>query len=144
MADNTEWVLLDTETDGLYEPVHIVEVAAQRMIGTEPAGEMFHIFINHDVPIPAEALAIHGYTREFLTRNGVEPRAAHKELGNYIGDRLISSHYLAFDWERCLLPEWWRLGIVPRGHKGMCMWFLARTMTDSPAAIVESRRFQLF
>ena len=60
MSDQTEWVILDTETDGLYFPIHIVDVAAQRMRGLEPDGEPFQVFINHDIPIPADAFAIHG------------------------------------------------------------------------------------
>jgi hypothetical protein len=33
MSDHTEWVILDTETDGLYHPIHIAEIAAQRIGG---------------------------------------------------------------------------------------------------------------
>lgn len=133
MNDETQWVLLDTETDGLYYPIHVVEIAAQRMRGLEPDNEPFQVFINHDVPIPPEALAIHGYTREFLAENGVSPHVGHSRLRDYIGDRLVSSHYLSFDWNRVLVPEWGRLGAAPCGRKGMCTWLLSRrTIHETP------------
>tara|TARA_Y100001933_G_C18925625_1_gene533007 strand:- start:89 stop:253 length:165 start_codon:yes stop_codon:yes gene_type:complete len=47
-----EWVILDTETTGLTPPIYVVEVAAQRMVGTEPDGEPFSCLINHDIEIP--------------------------------------------------------------------------------------------
>ncbi|MGD0251964.1 MAG: exonuclease domain-containing protein, partial [Verrucomicrobiota bacterium] len=58
------WVIVDTETDGLTAPIHVIEIAAQLMEGSQPYGDPFQIYLNHDVPIPAAATAIHGYTRE--------------------------------------------------------------------------------
>jgi hypothetical protein len=37
--DNTEWLLLDTETNGIKVPVYVVELAAQWMRGWLPHGE---------------------------------------------------------------------------------------------------------
>jgi len=134
MNDETEWVILDTETDGLYSPIHVVEVAAQRMRGLNSDGEPFQVFINHDVPIPAEALAVHGYTKEFLAANGVSPYAGHSLLRDYIGSRLVSAHYLNFDWNRVLIPEWARVGVAPCGRKGICTWLLSRrTIHETPS-----------
>src|SRR6185369_9964737 len=36
---NATWVIIDTETDGLLDPIHVVEIAAQRMNGWDPVGE---------------------------------------------------------------------------------------------------------
>ena len=33
------WVIVDTETDGLYEPIHVVELSAQLMRGWEAVGD---------------------------------------------------------------------------------------------------------
>lgn len=49
----TEWTLIDTETTGLFAPIHVVEVAAVRMRGWEPTGETFQAFLDHDIEIPA-------------------------------------------------------------------------------------------
>jgi hypothetical protein len=45
------WLVVDTETDGLIEPVQVVEIAAQRMRGWQRDGEAFRVLLNHDVPI---------------------------------------------------------------------------------------------
>lgn len=133
MSEQAEWVIIDTETDGLYFPIHVVEVAAQRMKGLEPDGEPFQVFINHNIPIPPEAFAIHGYTREFLAANGVAPDVGHGLLRDYIGNRAVSSHYLSFDWNRVLVPEWNRIGVTSDGQKGMCTWLLSRrTIHETP------------
>jgi DNA polymerase-3 subunit epsilon len=83
MRNNAEWVIVDTETDGLFAPIHVVEIAAQRMVGWEPRGEPFRVFLDHDVFIPYEALAVHGYTREFLREHGQEPAHAHALFADF-------------------------------------------------------------
>jgi hypothetical protein len=45
MLDHTEWVILDTETDGLEYPIHVLEVAAQRMRGKSKDGQPFRVFL---------------------------------------------------------------------------------------------------
>src|ERR1017187_8233405 len=114
---DTNWILVDTETDGLFKPIHIVEIAAQRMCGWEPVGNPFQVFLNHDVPIPREVVAIHGYTREFLRRRGLVPREAHDEFRRYVNADPVSAHNLSFDWNRCLVPEWRRLRVKPVDRK---------------------------
>ena len=108
----TDWIIVDTETDGCRAPIHIVEICAQRMRGGEPCGEPFRVWLDHDVPIPREVVAIHGYTREFLRQHGIDPHAAHRALGDYAGGLPFVAHNLAFDWDRCLVPEWTRLGLL--------------------------------
>ena len=126
MKDGTKWVVLDTETDGLCHPIHIVEIAAQRMIDDQIDGEPFQIFLNHGVPIPTAAYSIHGYSQSFLTKNGAEPREAYKQLREYIGDRFVCCHNMRYDWSQALMPEWARLGIKSIGQKGFCTWMLSK------------------
>jgi len=45
--NNTSWILLDTETNGLVAPIYVVELAAQRMRGWEAVGEPFRRLLNH-------------------------------------------------------------------------------------------------
>src|SRR5512138_144489 len=80
---SSEWLIVDTETDGLMDPIHVVEIAAQRMRGWEPVGERFRVLLNHDVPIPSAAVAIHGYTEGFLRQNGEEPLRAHAKFREF-------------------------------------------------------------
>jgi DNA polymerase III epsilon subunit-like protein len=141
MTDSTEWVVLDTETDGLYYPINIVEIAAQRMVGTTPIGTPFQVLINHNVPIAPEAVAIHGYTNKFLATHGVNPVEAYGRLCDYVGDRFVTAHCLRFDWDQALAPEWGRLSIPPVGKRGFCFWLLARrVVTEMPSHRLDALR----
>ena len=120
------WVLVDTETDGLETPIHAIEVAAQRFKGFEPFGEPFRVFINHGIEIPLAATAVHGYTTEVIEEYGISPQEAYQQIGDYISGAPIAAHYLGFDWNRVLAPEWERLGITPLGQRGFCTWKLAK------------------
>jgi DNA polymerase III epsilon subunit-like protein len=124
--EETEWVLIDTETDGFTEPVHVVEIAAQKMRGWLPIGDKFRVLLNHDIEIPKAATAIHGYTKSFLSKNGVDPIVAHQQFSEFVGDRPIVSHNLSFDWNRALFSEWLRLGLPPAGRRGFCSLMLCR------------------
>jgi len=120
------WVLIDTETDGLYAPIHAIEVAAQKFDGLCPVGDPIQVFINHGIEIPFEATEVHGYTTEFIEENGLSPIDAYARLRAYIGNNPVVSHYLQFDWNRVLMPELMRLGIPPIGRPGFCTWLLSR------------------
>jgi DNA polymerase-3 subunit epsilon len=124
--DSDQWVILDTETDGLNYPIHALEIAAQRMRGRFKDGEPFRAFLNHQIPIPAVATAIHGYTEEFLAKHGIPPSEAYQQLRCYIEDRNVVAHYLRYDWNAVLLPEWRRLHIPQIGRQGFCTWHLSK------------------
>jgi DNA helicase-2/ATP-dependent DNA helicase PcrA len=108
---SARWVIADVETDGLYEPIHIVELAGQLMDEWEPIGDPFRMLLNHNVRIPADAVAIHGYTQEYLARHGADPAEVYALFKDYAQDYPIVAHNLCYDWNRCLVPEWTRLGI---------------------------------
>jgi len=123
---NQRWVIVDTETDGLTNPIHVVEIAAQLMQGSEPIGKPFQVYLNHNVPIPTRAFAVHGYSQEFLRVNGLPPVEAHEAFRQYAGESPIVAHSLGFDWNRALEPEWARLGLMPIGRRGFCTVSLSR------------------
>lgn len=128
------WVVIDTETDGLHEPIHVVELAGQLMEGWERVGEPFRMLLNHDVPIPPEAVAIHGYTQEYLRRHGQEPRHVHAAFRDYARDYPLVAHNLSYDWNRCLEPEWARLGVPQVGQRGFCCMMLARRLVPETSS----------
>ena len=128
MKNGTRWVILDTETDGLYDPIHIVELSGQLMEGWQPIGDPFSLLLNHEISIPEEAVAIHGYTREFLRENGHNPVSVHEAFREYARDYPVVAHNLSYDWNRCLEPEWARLGISPIGCRGFCSMMLSRRL----------------
>lgn len=125
-----KWVIVDTETDGLDAPIHVVEIAAQLMEGWDPCGPPFQVYVNHDTPISPQAVAIHGYTREFLRNHGRPPLEAHEAFRHYAKDRPLVAHNIAYDWNRALEPEWLRLGLAPIGQRGFCTMLLARRVID--------------
>lgn len=129
MRDET-WLIVDTETNGLFQPVYVVEIAAQKMCGWEPVGDPFQMLLNHEVPIDPGAEAVHGYSREYLRLHGEDPRRAHQAFHDYAGELPIVAYNLAFDWGRVLAPEYRRLGVPVSGTKGFCAMTLARRVID--------------
>lgn len=133
MKTNFRWVVLDTETDGFYEPVNVIEIAAQAMEGWAPVGDPFRVLINHGVQIDSQAERVHGYTQEFLEENGLAPIEAHQLFASYVGDSPVVSHNMAFDWDRALVPEWGRLGMPSVGKRGFCTLKLSRRLVPEAA-----------
>lgn len=126
MKDGKKWVIVDTETNTLYPPVYVIEIAAQLMEGWTPVGEPFRIFINHGVKIDPDAKSIHGYDEKFLDKNGINPIKAYEKFRDYAQDYPLVAHNLAFDWNRALTGEYERLGIDPIGTRGFCTLMLSR------------------
>jgi DNA polymerase III epsilon subunit-like protein len=130
----TEWVLIDTETSGLGQPIYCVELAAQRMKGVTPDGAPFRALLNHEVNIDPQAEALHGYSRAFLRANGRGPDEVHREFNAYAADRPVVAYNLSFDWARVLEPELKRLGMTPTYRPGFCALTLARRCVDETAS----------
>lgn len=120
------WVLVDTETDGLCAPIHALEIAAQRYDEMAPVGEPLRLFLDHDILIPSEAKEVHGYDEKFLKENGINPRKAYEEFWDYVGGARIAAHFAQYDWTRVLVPESARLGVKMNGAIGFCTWKLAK------------------
>lgn len=140
------WVIIDTETDGLYEPIHVVELSGQLMDGWDAVGEPFRMLLNHDVPIDPAAEAIHGYSREYLRQHGEKPEHVYELFRGYTQGHPLIAHNLSFDWNRCLQPEWARLGLSDIGQRGFCCMMLARrlvTETQSYRLDVLKEKFRI-
>jgi DNA polymerase-3 subunit epsilon len=65
-------VVLDTETTGMnrdgqvYLGHRIIEIGCVEVINRRLTGRHFHVYIQPDMPIDPEAMAVHGITDEFL------------------------------------------------------------------------------
>jgi DNA polymerase III subunit epsilon len=106
-------VVLDTETTGL-DPAsghRIVEIACFELVNHIPTGRSYQRYINPERDIPADAIAVHGLTAEFLTD---KPRFAEiaDELLTFIADAPLVIHNSEFD-VRFLNAEFQRLERVP-------------------------------
>ena len=66
-------IVLDTETTGLShaEGDRLVEIGCVELINHIPSGKNFHVYINPERDMPAEAEAIHGLSAAFLKDKGV-------------------------------------------------------------------------
>lgn len=91
-------IVLDTETTG-FDPDtgdRIVEIGAIELMNYLPTGRHFHVYINPERDMPAEALAVHGLTQEFLSD---KPRFADicGDFVAFVGDARLIIHNAAFD-----------------------------------------------
>src|ERR1700719_764444 len=68
-------IVLDTETTGLdpYQGHRLVEIGCIELVNRIPSGQTFHRYVNPHRDIPAEALAVHGLTAEFLRARRKHP-----------------------------------------------------------------------
>jgi DNA polymerase-3 subunit epsilon len=91
-------VVLDTETTGL-DPAdghRVVEIACVELFNHVPTGRAFHRYLNPQRDVPAEALAVHGLTAEFLAQHPPFAAVA-EELLAFIGDDRLIIHNAEFD-----------------------------------------------
>jgi DNA polymerase III epsilon subunit-like protein len=128
--NGAEWVMLDTETNGLAPPIAVVELGAQLMRGWEPVGAPFRFLLNQNAEISPEASRVNGYTREILERDGELPLTVYGAFANYAAGRPLVAFNLAFDFDQVLIPEWQRFGLEPAGSRGMCALRLAQRLLD--------------
>lgn len=92
-------IVFDTETTGL-DPLtgdRVVEIGAVELINHLPSGNHYHVYLNPDRSMPAEAFAIHGLGDDFL-RDKPRFHEVAAEFLRFVGDeaRLIA-HNANFD-----------------------------------------------
>lgn len=91
-------IVLDTETTGL-DPKRgdrLIEIGCVELINRIPSGKEYHVFINPERDVPAEAQAVHGISTEFLADKPVFARLA-AEFSAFIGMDQLVIHNAAFD-----------------------------------------------
>jgi DNA polymerase-3 subunit epsilon len=91
-------IILDTETTGINPALghRIVEIGALELINHVPSGRNFHVYINPERDIPAEAEAVHGLSATFLSDKPVFAKIADDFL-EFIGDAALVIHNASFD-----------------------------------------------
>jgi len=91
-------IVLDTETTGLdpFQGHRMIEIGCVELINRFPSGQNFHRYVNPERDVPAEAIAIHGLSAEFLRD---KPRFDEivDELVAFIGDAPLVAHNALFD-----------------------------------------------
>ncbi|GGC72046.1 DNA polymerase III subunit epsilon [Marinobacter halophilus] len=91
-------IVLDTETTGIdpRDGHRIIEIGCVEVIERELTGRNYHVYINPEREVEAEAITIHGITNEFLTD---KPRFAQvaDEFFEFIKGAELVIHNAAFD-----------------------------------------------
>ena len=91
-------IVLDTETTGLdpFGGDRIVELGAVELMNHMPTGRTFHAYLNPQRDVPAEAVAVHGLTAEFLADKPLFGAVA-AEFAAFLGEARLVIHNAAFD-----------------------------------------------
>jgi DNA polymerase-3 subunit epsilon len=91
-------IVLDTETTGLdpFQGDRLVEIGCVELVNRIPSGQTFHQYFYPERGMPAEALAIHGLTDEFLKDKPLFADVV-DELIAFLGDAPLVIHNAAFD-----------------------------------------------
>lgn len=91
-------IVLDTETTGM-DPLQgdkLVEIGCVELVNHLPTGKTYHIYINPERDIPAEATAVHGITNEFVKDKPTFGEIV-GEFAEFIGDDRLVIHNAEFD-----------------------------------------------
>jgi DNA polymerase-3 subunit epsilon len=91
-------VLFDTETTGL-DPLNgdrVIEVAALELLNDLPTGRHFHVLIDPQRDIPAEASRVHGFTSADLAGKPLFADIA-GGLADFFADSRLIAHNAPFD-----------------------------------------------
>ena len=91
-------IVLDTETTGL-DPKsgdRLIEVGCVELLNRIPTGREFHRYVNPERDVPAEAVAVHGLSGEFLKDKPLFAQVA-EELLEFIAEDGLVIHNAVFD-----------------------------------------------
>jgi DNA polymerase III subunit epsilon len=91
-------IVLDTETTGL-DPLRgdrLVEIGCIEIFNRMPTGQTYHVYINPERDMPAEAFAVHGLSTEFLASKPLFTEVVDEFLA-FIADTPLVIHNASFD-----------------------------------------------
>ncbi len=92
-------IVFDTETTGFDpdEGDRIIEIGAIEMINHLPTGKNYHVYLNPERDVPAEAVAVHGITREMLIGKPLFSQEFTNFLDFIGSDSKLVAHNASFD-----------------------------------------------
>jgi DNA polymerase-3 subunit epsilon len=91
-------IVLDTETTGM-DPAKgdkLVEIGCVELMNHLPTGKHYHVYINPERDIPAEATAVHGITNEHVKDKPTFGEIV-GDFVDFIGDAKLVIHNAEFD-----------------------------------------------
>lgn len=103
-------IVFDTETTGFNAEGddRLVEIGCLELMNHVPTGREFHVYINPQRAIPAEAQAVHGISDAMVADKPVFAEVAADFL-DFVGDAVMIAHNCEFD-QRFINAELKRLG----------------------------------
>jgi DNA polymerase-3 subunit epsilon len=139
-------IVLDTETTGLdpRQGHRIVEIGCLELVNHIPTDRSFHCYINPEIDISDEAVAVHGLTRERLSKEPVFGEIAGGFL-DFVGDARFVIHNADFDMG-FLNAEFAKLGLPQMpAERATCTVKLARRRFPGSPANLDAlcRRFNV-
>ena len=152
-------IVLDTETTG-FEPAdgdRIVEIGAVELMGHVPTGRTYHVYINPERSMPAEAFEVHGIGPDLLEppqqpkpgQQTLKDKPVFAEVGqsflDFVGDAKLVIHNAAFDM-KFLNFELHRMGLrqLPMDQSIDTLAIARRKFPGSPASLdALCRRFAI-
>lgn len=88
-------VVFDVETTGTAVGSDIVEIAAVKLVNGQPI-DQFHAYIS-DAADVGDSEQIHGYSNDFLKKNGQPARGVLQSFCQFAGESLLVGHNVGFD-----------------------------------------------
>lgn len=91
-------IVLDTETTG-FDPAaghRVVEIGCLELENHVATGNEYHVYLNPERDMPAEAEAVHGLSIEFLSDKALFADIA-EEFVAFLGESVLIAHNAAFD-----------------------------------------------
>lgn len=91
-------IVLDTETTGMDPSTgdRLVEIGCVELMNHVPTGKHLHLYLNPEREVPAEAVAVHGLTYEFLKKQPTFSEVVDQFI-NFIGEDALVIHNAEFD-----------------------------------------------
>ena len=91
-------IVLDTETTGLdwRNGDRVIEIGCVELLNRSLTGRHFHVYINPERGIDAEAVAVHGITEEFLADKPKFARIV-SDFEDFVRDAELVIHNASFD-----------------------------------------------
>lgn len=137
-------IVLDTETTGLdpRQGHRIVEIGCLELVNHVPTDRSFHKYINPEMDISEDAVAVHGLTRERLSKEPVFAEIV-AEFMDFVGDAPFIIHNAEFDMN-FLNAEFGKLGLPQMPvDRATCTVKLARRRFPGAPANLDAlcRRF---
>ncbi|HEY8190574.1 MAG TPA: exonuclease domain-containing protein, partial [Micavibrio sp.] len=91
-------IVLDTETTGL-DPAkgdRLVEIGCVELENHVPTGKVYHIYLNPEREVPAEAEAVHGLSTKFLRDKPLFAQV-YTDFLDFLGQSRMVIHNAEFD-----------------------------------------------